>query len=400
MYDAIVVGARCAGSPTAMLLARKGYRVLLLDRAAFPSDTVSTHIVWQRGMAQLKRWGLHDALAASGCPPLRRINFDFGPVSIKAESPAVDGAKDVYCPRRTVLDKILVDAAVRAGAELREHFTVDELTFDDGAVTGIRGHARGGAPVAAQARIVVGADGMHSIVARAVSALLYNEKPALTCFYYSYWSDLATDEWEGFARAGQVVGSFPTHDGRTLVLVGWPAERFHEVRADIEGSFHRALAQKPDFGDRVRSATQAERFAGTADLPNFFRKPHGPGWALVGDAGYHKDPITAQGISDAFCDATMLADAIDDGLSGSRPLDDALAAYEQRRNQERGGIYAFTCQFAALEALPPDQVQLIAALQHNLAQMQRFAGVFTGAVPVHEFFAPENLASIMASASA
>lgn len=187
MYDAIVVGARCAGSPTAMLLARKGYRVLLVDKARFPSDVLSVHYIHQPGGARLKRWGLLDQVVASNCPPVRRQRLDFGPVVLEAAPPPVDGVADGYAPRRTVLDKILIDAAAAAGAEVRERFTVDGLIVDGDRVTGVRGHAAGGATVTEEARIVVGADGLHSRVARIVGAPAYEVRPALTCAYYAYW---------------------------------------------------------------------------------------------------------------------------------------------------------------------------------------------------------------------
>jgi flavin-dependent dehydrogenase len=161
-YDAIVVGARCAGSPTAMLLARMGYRVLLLDKASFPSDTMSTHVVHPPGVAALRRWGLLDRLEATGCPPVRTYSFDFGPLTISGSPRPIDGIAHGYCPRRTVLDQLLVDAAVEAGAELRERFSVDEILAADGVVTGIRGHARGGTAVTERAQVVIGADGKHS----------------------------------------------------------------------------------------------------------------------------------------------------------------------------------------------------------------------------------------------
>src|SRR5689334_18114363 len=188
MYDAIVVGARVAGAPTAMLLARKGYRVLLLDRASFPSDTMSTHYIHQPGVAAMQRWGVLDKVTGSGCPPVTMGSFTFGPFTLAGFGPAVDGIAAAYVPRRIVLDKILVDAAVSAGAELREAFTVEELVQEHGRVSGIRGHAHNGASVTEAARVVIGADGLHSRVAAAVAAPRYNEKPALACYYYSYWS--------------------------------------------------------------------------------------------------------------------------------------------------------------------------------------------------------------------
>src|SRR5438477_6788051 len=146
-YDAIVVGARCAGAPTAMLLARKGYRVLVVDRASFPSDTVSTHVIHAPGMAALGRWGLRDRVVATGCPPIETYSFDFGPFTITGTPRAQDGISAAYAPRRTVLDKVLVDAAAQAGAEVRERFSVDEFVVEHGAVVGIRGRGTAGTTV-------------------------------------------------------------------------------------------------------------------------------------------------------------------------------------------------------------------------------------------------------------
>ena len=175
MYDAIVVGARCAGAPTAMLLARKGYRVLLVDRATFPSDLVlSTHFVWQPGIARLQRWGLLDNIRASHCPPIAFFHLDLGPFTLTGAPPPAEGVTTAYSPRRIVLDYALVEAAVAAGAELREGFAVQELLRDGDRVAGIRGRATGGKTVTEGARIVIGADGMHSLVARAVHAEAYH----------------------------------------------------------------------------------------------------------------------------------------------------------------------------------------------------------------------------------
>ena len=187
MYDAIVIGARCAGSPTAMLLARKGYRVLLVDKAGFPSDTISTHVIWPHAAEVMDGWGLLDRLAATGCPPVAlNMIFDVGPFALKGGVIDTNGGRGGFCPRRTVLDKILVDAAVESGAELREKFTVEELVVDGNRVSGIRGHGRNGARVEDRARIVIGADGIHSFVAKAVGAPEYDAIPSLVTFFYNY----------------------------------------------------------------------------------------------------------------------------------------------------------------------------------------------------------------------
>ena len=389
MYDVIIVGARCAGSPTAMLLARKGYRVLLVDRTAFPDDAISTHIIWPPGVTRLRRWGLLDAVAASGCPPIRRVSFDVGEFALVGTPPPHDGGSDTFAPRRTVLDAILVNAAAGAGAELREHFAVQDLVTQDGRVVGIRGHRAAGTTVTESARLVVGADGVHSVVARAVGAASYDAKPPLTCWYYSYWSDFPTDGVEYYSRPGRVFGAIPTNDGRACVPVAWTRAEFPAFRADIETNYLQTLGLAPSFADRARRATRQERFYGTVEVPNYFRQSHGPGWALVGDAGYHKDPITAQGISDAFTAAELLVDAIDDGFAGRRPLDAALADYQRQRDAALP-MYDFTCQLAALEPPPPDMQALFGALRHNQQESDRFFGALAGTVPIPDFFTAEN----------
>jgi flavin-dependent dehydrogenase len=399
-YDAIVVGARCAGSPTAMLLARRGYRVLLLDRAGFPSDALSTHYVHQPGVARLKRWGLVDEVVASNCPPATRQRVDFGPFALEGTPPPSDGVAEGYAPRRRVLDAILVEAAVAAGAELREHFAVEELLVDGDRVTGVRGRSAGGAAVAETASIVVGADGLRSAVARMVDAPAYDARPPLTCAFYSYWDGVPVAGPELYVRPDRTLITSPTNDGLTILIVFWPNAAFEEVSADVEGAYMAAVDLAPALAERIRAGRRAERFHGTADLPFFFRKPHGPGWALVGDAGYHKDPITAQGIADAFRDAELLADAVDDGLSGRRPLEDALAEYQRCRDEAVRPIYEMTYQFASLQPPPPEQQQLLAALQHDQAQADRFFGTIAGTVPIPEFFSPENVARIVGGAAA
>ncbi len=401
MYDAIIVGARCAGAPAAMLLARKGYRVLLVDRATFPSDIISTHIIWPHGAGILDRWGLLDRLAATGCPPIAlNLIFDVGPFALKGAVTDANGGRGGFCPRRTVLDKLLVDAAVEAGAELREGFTVEELLWDGDRVAGINGHSRTGGTVEERAQVVIGADGVHSLVARAVRPREYDGKPPLTTNYYSYFSGFAADDIEEYVRDSKAVGCFPTHGGLTLIAVLWPSSRFEEVRADIEGHVRQVLESTPSVAERLQSAKREEKWVGTAGVPNYFRQPFGPGWALAGDAGYNKDPITAQGISDAFIDADNLASALDDGWSGRRALDEALAEYQSSRDRRVKPMYDFTCQLATLEPPPPPMQQLFAALRGNQEATNEFYSALTGSRPLPAFMNPENIERIVAGAAA
>ena len=393
MYDAIVIGARAAGSPTAMLLARKGHRVLVVDRATFPSNTLSTHYIHQPGVARLRRWGLLDRLVATGCPPSRQLVFDVGPFALSGSPLPSDGVAEGYAPRRTVLDTLLVEAAAEAGAEVRTGFPVDELMFEDGAVVGIRS-----GEAVEHARVVIGADGRNSFVARAIGATGYDERPGLACAYYTYWGGVESGDVALYPREGRMVmGGAGTNDGLQIVIVFWPKAEFQAVRANVERSFREAITLAPPLAERLATGERADRFYGIADLPFYYRRPFGPGWALVGDAGYHKDPITAQGITDAFRDAELLADALDAGFTGARPLDEALAEYERVRNDATRGLYELTYEFASLAAPTAEQQALFGALRTNQEDTNRFFGVVAGTVPPQEFFAPENLARIVGS---
>src|SRR5262249_21209650 len=232
---------------------------------------------------------------------IETYSFDFGPFTIAGRPRPSDGTDTSYAPRRTVLDKILVDAAREAGAEVRERFTVEDVVVEDGVVVGIRGHAEGGATVVERATVVIGADGRNSLVARAVHPDEYLTKPMLQWSYYTYWSGLPVGGMETVIRPDRGWAAIPTNDDLTMLVIGWPYAEASAYKADVEANYLKTLDLVPEIAERVRTATRVERFAGGA-VTNFFRTPFGPGWVLIGDAGYNKDPITAQGISDAFRD--------------------------------------------------------------------------------------------------
>ena len=398
-YDAIVVGARCAGSPTAMLLARQGYRVLLVDRSSFPSDTVSTLVIHATGLAALERWGLLDRVRATGCPPVSTYSFDFGPVVISGTPRPVDGISGAYAPRRTLLDKILVDAADEAGAEVRERFSVEEITVEDGKVVGIRGRDEHGKPVVERARVVVGADGHHSRVAKAVGAEVYRELPVLEYAFYTFWSGLGVEGFPVWIRGDRGIAAVPTNDGLTLMLVGCPAGQAGEFKSDVEGNYLAAIERVPELADRLRAAIREDRFR-VGGVPNFFRTPFGPGWALVGDAGYTRDPVTAQGISDAFVGAEQCTLALTEAFEGTRPFEEAMTGYQRGRDARVMPIYEFTTQLATLEPPPPEMQQLLGAVARSQPAMDAFVSVVAGSLAPPDFFAPEHIQSIMAAAGA
>ena len=230
---------------------------------------MSTHHVHPPGVAALGRWGLLERLEATGCPPVETYSFDFGPLTFSGSPRPIDGVARGYCPRRTVLDQLLVDAAVEAGTELREGFTVDEVLVSEGAVTGIRGHEKGGTAIAERARVVIGADGRHSLVAKTVKPEQYGERPSRMAMYYAYWSGLPVDGFDTTIRAEnrRAWAAIPTHEGLTVLPFGWPVEEFHANRGDIEGNFFAAMDLSPGFAERVRAANRESKFVGSAELP-------------------------------------------------------------------------------------------------------------------------------------
>jgi 2-polyprenyl-6-methoxyphenol hydroxylase-like FAD-dependent oxidoreductase len=290
---------------------------------------------------------------------------------------------------------VSADAAVEAGAELREEFSVEALLWDGDRVAGIRGHGKTGGAIEERAQLVIGADGMHSLVADAVHARAYDETPPLTTNYYSYYSGFDADDLEEYIRDYQAVGCFPTHDGLTLIAVLWPSRRFHEVRRDIDGHVSKVLESTPSVATRLSRATREEKWFGTAGVPGYFRDVFGPGWALVGDAAYNKDPITAQGISDAFIDAEGLVTALDETWSGRRQLTEVLTAHQASRDQRVKPMFDFTCQLATLEPPPPHMQRLFLALRGNQDATNEFFSAITGARSLPSFMNPENLDRIM-----
>jgi 2-polyprenyl-6-methoxyphenol hydroxylase-like FAD-dependent oxidoreductase len=396
-WDAIVVGGRCAGSPTAMLLARRGYRVLLVDSAQFPSDTLSTHQLHPPGVEALERWGVLERLVATRCPAISKYTFDFGPFALSG-SPGTAVMPFAYGPRRTVLDQLLLDAASQAGVEVRQGFTVDDLTTEAGRVTGIRGHA-GGKQVTESARVVIGADGRHSLVAKQVQPAQYHERPKVQVSYYAYFSDLPTDGFETYMRDYVGWAAIPTHEGLTVLIVARPIADFDAIRQNIEGRYFEAFRIVPAFAERVRRAKRQSQFFG-ASVEGYFRKPFGAGWALVGDAGYNKDFIPAMGISDAFRDAELCAQALDSAFSGAKSFDDALLIYQQTRDEHSLPMYEFTYQIAPLAPPPRAFQELLHAVHSDPRETARFIHMTSGVLSPAVFFSQQSVQGILAGAGA
>jgi flavin-dependent dehydrogenase len=214
-------------------------------------------------------------------------------------------------------------------------------------------------------------------------------------YYFSYWSGMRSAGIEIYRRASASFFVFRTNDDLHAIFIGWPIAQLGEVRADVDRALRAALAEAPDLEARVLAGRREERWYGAADLPNFYRKPYGDGWALVGDAGFHKDPYLALGVSDALRDAEFLAEALDDGWTGRRPMAAALAQYEVQRNLASRDEYALNAQLAAGKPLPEDYAQLRAAIRDDPAATRHFFLANQGMVPRESFFNPQNLQALL-----
>lgn len=348
MYDVLVIGARCAGAATALLLSESGQRVLLVDQADFPSDTMSTLYIHQPGVARLAEWGVLEALLKTGVPPLRRLTHTIGTVSVGGPLPGYDGIDYALAPRRHVLDRLLTDAARAAGARFRARTKLVDVVRRDGRVVGALLRGPDGTVSEERGRVVVGADGMRSTLARRCGSPTTTEHPRRTCVYYTGWR-MGGDQVRLAESQHAYLSVIPTHDDISLVATYAPQADFARARTDPMG-FHLGTISTlaPDLHDRLRSGQPDLRLTGTGDQRNFFRRPAGRGWALVGDAGHHKDSITARGITDAFRQAESLAGLLAGRCGSDRAADAALEEFARRRDGMLAEGYAATLAAADL----------------------------------------------------
>ncbi len=341
--DAVIVGARCAGAATALLLARAGARVLLVDKGLYGSDTTSTHALMRGAILQLHRWGVLPTIVAAGTPPVHSTTFSYPGQDVTVPIEPRFGVTALYAPRRALLDRMLVDAAAASGAEIRYGVRMDGVMIDS------RGRVRGITAVAdgthhrIEADIVIGADGLHSTVAAHVSARSVVEGLHAAGTLYSYWENLPVDGYYWKFQPGASIGAIPTNDGATCVFAGVPSGAFRsEVRGDASSALRRIVREVSSaFDARLDEARQVEPVRGFGGHAGFIRRASGDGWALVGDAGYFKDPATAHGITDALRDAELLARAIIKGTSAA--FDD----YERTRNDLSSRMFEVTDQIAS-----------------------------------------------------
>jgi 2-polyprenyl-6-methoxyphenol hydroxylase-like FAD-dependent oxidoreductase len=329
-----------------MLLARRGLSVLLVDRGRYGSDTLSTHALMRAGVVQLHRWSVLDRIKAAGTPAVRTTSFHYADEVVEVRIKPRDGMDGLYAPRRTVIDAALVDAAREAGAAVAfETRLIDLVRREDGRVSGARLHQEGRGPFEAAAGLVIGADGVRSSVARLAGADCYKIGRYATGVIFSYWRNTGHDGYHWHYRPGVSAGVIPTNAGLTCVFVSVSQDRFHEeVKAGAEAA-HRKLLNECDvtLAATVARCDRAERLSGFSGELGFFRQSHGPGWALIGDAGYFKDPLTAHGITDALVDAEVLSDAVASGSEG------ALAEYQRARDARATKLFDVTDAIASFQ---------------------------------------------------
>lgn len=398
MFDVIVVGARCAGSPTAMLFARAGYRVLLVDKAGFPADTLSTLYIQQTGVARLARWGLLDAVKATGCPPLDHVVYELGDVRVEGCCSGIDGIREAYAPRRRVLDPILAQGAVAAGAQFRPEHEFAAFLYDDGGrVVGVRLRKPDGGEIDERALLVVGADGMRSAVAAKAGAAKTVDHEKLTCAYYTLWQGPKTF-FEMYEGPTGWVSAVPTNDGAVLIAAYYPQSRFDEVRHDAQRWYLENIkVNAPVLYEQIQRSEQVERLYGTGDQQNYFRRAHGPGWVLVGDAGHHKDSLSARGIGDAFMQAELLVNSVGDDLCDPVALDAALAAFGEERDRLLMDNYNATRMVARADAREKRQM-LLRAVNTSPGLTQRYFDTVAGILPLQGLYTEELLAAMAAQA--
>jgi flavin-dependent dehydrogenase len=343
-YDALVVGARCAGAATAMLMARRGLRVLAIDRGRYGTDTISTHALMRGGVLQLHRWGILPRLQEAGTPPVRETTFHYGDEAITVTVKRSNGVDALYAPRRTLLDRALVDVAREAGATVwHDHTLVGLIHRSDGRVCGGTIRNANGNVIRVEADLVVGADGVSSNVARLAGAETVHQAENTTAVIFGYFAGLELSGYHWWYRPGIGAGAIPTNCGRHCVFIAMSPERLRmgPSRRDRTMVFNEVLrAVDPALGSMVCNAPTDASLCVFAGRKGFLRQACGPGWALVGDAGYFKDPLTAHGITDALRDAELLTNTTAAGT---------MAEYGAIRDDLSLPLFAVTDSIAALD---------------------------------------------------
>jgi 2-polyprenyl-6-methoxyphenol hydroxylase-like FAD-dependent oxidoreductase len=393
VYDAIIVGAGVAGSATALLTQRASDRVLLLDNGKAAAH--SAEIVWHAAVAKLDRWGLLEEFQALGAPAIMRARVNMWGTELTGSPAPIGKTKMFYVPLRSSLDKMLQEEAAKVGVEIRRGFEVTEIVKSGNRVTGIRGRNADGTAIEEMSKVVIGADGRDSVVAAAVKAAFTDERePACACFY-GLWSGLNLSEGDFTIREGAAYELVPAEKGLTRVGVYWSESAYPGSKSDPEATYHSILKADARVAGVLAGGKLEGKVAGVAEPKAFMRQAQGPGWALVGDASYYENPITAQGIINAFRDAELLAVALDEAFSGRRPLHAALGDYEVSRTELAGPMYEATDRRSRLKTPSPEVMQMIAALPGHQEDIDQCFGVDAGSVNINDFLDPDNLQRII-----
>ncbi|WP_324188057.1 NAD(P)/FAD-dependent oxidoreductase [Nocardia higoensis] len=370
--EVIIVGARCAGSAAAVAFARAGRSVVVLDAAKFPSDTLSTHLLWPATVAELRRAGALARVRAIGAPELRSAFAAGSGVDVTSDFTPAEGIDYALCVRRTGLDAALVETARAAGAQVREGSRVAELLWDGRRCVGVR-YTDAAGTHELRAALVVGADGRRSTVARLTGATTpWLAVPSGRDCFFAYWRD-AADSWRHIAaqwREGTDLGTaFPCEEGLVLSLVQ-PAVAEGKLRPGVaERSYTQALQRLPGLTERLSGCERVGRVRSATGIESYFRHAAGPGWALAGDAGHFKDPVTAQGIRDALRYGRLLGEMAAPVLDDRAELDALLRDWERRRVADCLEIFQWTNRLARGTAMNSLEIELYrkAATDRGLA---------------------------------
>ena len=401
-FDVVVIGSGVAGAPTAMLLARSGHKVLLIDRHEFPRDALSTHFIWPRGVSYLNRWGLAQPILEKS-PHFTRLEMSVEGIRLHGSVPLnhlesrfrrlhgdSHGVTMTYCgPRRYYLDKFLMDEAQKAGAEVRDGTSFTEPIVEEGVVTGIRMVGRAGNSLSVKSRFVVGADGQHSTFARKIGARTIQVWPLSTFAYFGYFSGIKKDELAFFRKGRLGMAIFPTSDGTHMVLAYGPNAWWHEFNRNAENNFHKTVAFcAADVGELVRAGKIEEPFKACGTMPAFHRESWGPGWVLIGDAGSFKDQATAMGITHAFRDAELVSHFVHRALAGEITMESAMAEYSSVRAADYMDYFNLVCQVAEMNVYTPPELEFFYSIHKDQTRADEIISQFGDTLPLSQAQAP------------
>jgi menaquinone-9 beta-reductase len=401
-FDVVVIGSGVAGAPTAMLLARSGHKVLLIDRHTFPRDRLSTHFIWPRGVSYLNRWGLAERIFEQ-TPHFNALEMNVEGISLKGSVPLAHlesrfrqlhgdsrGVTPTYCgPRRHFLDQLLQDEARRAGAEVRDGTAFIEPIMDGGVVTGVRTESATGNPLSVRARLVVGADGMYSTFAKKVGARVTQSWNLSTFAYWGYFSGISKDGLSFYRKGRLGMAIFPTSGGTHMVLAYGPTGWWNDFRKNANNNFHQTIAFcDPGIGEMVLAGKREEPFKACGHMPAFHHDLWGPGWVLVGDAGSFKDQVTAIGITHAFRDAELVTPFINRALAGEMTMDAALASYTSVRAADYLDYFNLVCKLAEMNVYSKQEVEFFYSIHKDQARVDEIISQFGDTLPLSQGQAP------------